>query len=204
MFYLFIWFIWLKSFPLSCKSFGSGSQIAAADQKVPFLSLWAAVALFPPHYFSYHPCKDVFFVGKCRKTHCSLSLKTKDQRCFTSRVSRHQLVYIRVKPLLVTARLGALHDVFGLTSVSCLPLIGPVRAMEPWLTWVDCLGWQPNHLAPSQTPAGPKLRQHNRWALKGPTTSALLQEDEEEDEGGAGGGVKETGTNSSHLLILRK
>lgn len=76
--------------------------------------------------------------------------------------------------------------------------------MEPWLTWVDCLGWQPNHLAPSQTPAGPKLRQHNRWALKGPTTSALLQEDEEEDEGGAGGGVKETGTNSSHLLILRK
>ncbi|KAG8009634.1 hypothetical protein GBF38_017998, partial [Nibea albiflora] len=62
-------------------------------------------------------------------------------------------------------------------------LYWPVRAMEPWLTWVDCLGWQPNHLAPSQTPAGPKLRKHNRWALKGPTASALLQEDEEEDEG---------------------
>lgn len=56
--------------------------------------------------------------------------------------------------------------------------------LKPWLTWVDCLGWKPNHLAPSQAPAGPKLRQHNRWALKGPTTSALLQEDEEEDEGG--------------------
>lgn len=109
-------------------------------------------------------------------------------------------MYIRVKPLLVFAGLGALHDVFGITSVSCLSLIGLVRAMEPWLTWVDCLGWEPNHLAPSQLPAGPKLRQHNRWALKGPTTSALLQEDEEEDEGG----VKETGTNSSHLLISRK
>lgn len=113
---------------------------------------------------------------------------------------RHRLAYIRVKPLLVLARLGALRDVFVLTSVSCLSSIGPVRAMEPWLTWMYCLGWQPNHLAPCQTPAGPKLRQHNRWALKGPTTSALLQEDEEEDEGGA----KETGTNSSHLLISRK
>ncbi len=93
-------------------------------------------------------------------------------------------MYILVNPLLVLAGLTALHDVFGLTSVSCLLLIGPVKAMEPWLTWVDCLGWQPNDLAPSQTPSGPKLQQHNRWALKGPTTSALLQEDEEEDEGG--------------------
>ncbi|KAI9519446.1 hypothetical protein NQZ68_027627 [Dissostichus eleginoides] len=37
---------------------------------------------------------------------------------------------------------------------------------------------------PVRTPAGPELRQHNRWALKGPTTSALLQQDEEGDEGG--------------------
>lgn len=94
---------------------------------------------------------------------------------------------------MVEARLGALRDAFGLTSVSCLSSIGPVRAVEPGLTWVDCLGRRPNHLAPSQTPAGPKLRQHNRWALKGPTTSALLQEDEEEDEGegGWGGGKRD-------------
>lgn len=72
----------------------------------------------------------------------------------------------------------------GLTPVSCLSLIGLVRAMEPRLTCVDFLGWQPNHLAPCQILAGPKLEQHNRWALKGPTASALLQEDEEEDGGG--------------------
>lgn len=76
--------------------------------------------------------------------------------------SHHQLAQIRVKPLLVLARLGALHDAFGLTSVSCLSLIGPVGVMEPRLTWVDCLGWQPNHLAPCQTPAGPKLRRHKQ------------------------------------------
>lgn len=38
--------------------------------------------------------------------------------------SHHQLVCIRVKPLLDFTRLGALHDVFGLTPVSCLSLIG--------------------------------------------------------------------------------
>lgn len=40
-----------EEFPLSCKSFGSGSQITATDQKVQFISLWAAVALVPLHCF---------------------------------------------------------------------------------------------------------------------------------------------------------
>lgn len=38
--------------------------------------------------------------------------------------------------------------------------------------------------------AGPKLQQHNRWALKGPTTSAVLQDDGEEEEEGGEGVVK--------------
>lgn len=84
------------------------------------------------------------------------------------------------KPLLDLVGLAALQDAFGLTPSSCLSLIWPIRVAEWWLTWVYYFGWQPNHLAPSQAPAGPGLRQHNRWALKGPTTSAPLQEDEEE------------------------
>lgn len=111
------------------------------------------------------------------KTHCSLMLL----RRFTSRVffffTSSACIYPCKNLLWFELHSGGFCMMcLRLTSVSCLSLIGPVRAMEPWLTWVDFLGWRPNHLAPSQTPAGPKLRQHNRWALKGPTTSALLQE----------------------------
>lgn len=66
------------------------------------------------------------------------------------------------KPLVVLARRGALRDAFGLTPASCLSSIGPAGAMEPQLTWADCLGRRPNRLAPCQTPDGPKLRRHKQ------------------------------------------
>lgn len=131
------------------------------------------------HILTHCSCLDHFSVGKCGETHCSLNLKINKQRHCTTRVFTSSACVYPCKTS--SAFSSTLHDVFALTPVSCLSLIGLARAMESRLTCVDFLGWRPNHLAPCQTLAGPKLQQHNRWALKGPAASALLQEDEEED-----------------------
>lgn len=64
--------------------------------------------------------------------------------------SRHQLSCVRVKNLSDFARCCK-HP-------SPAPPPGSGRS-GLWLTWADCLGPRPNHLAPSQTPAGPRKKE---------------------------------------------